>query len=213
MKLYQSLFILTNTYDTILDLTAIMLEHNLTMLDPAEAEERKMIHYMALFKHSILEACNLLEEYENNFLQLSEEEFKERVLFVRQAAKPIMKKIYAWKDLKNIRNELIAHPWRSKKDKELSYSKIFTYNSPRTFMQLQFLKTYFTMLIGLIEAEFEKELKLIPQYMQSIQPEPTPRADHSLVLDEMERVVNEVNAICALSHKNYILLHEKIIGK
>jgi hypothetical protein len=49
--------------------------------------------------------------------------------------------------------------------------------------------------------------------MQSIQPEPTPRADHSFVLDEMERVVNEVNAICSLNNKNYILLHEKIIGK
>lgn len=187
------------------------MEHNFTMLDPSTAEERKMIHYMTLFKHSLLESCSLLEEYEDNFLQLAEEEFKERIHFIKYAAKPILKKIYQWKDLRNMRNELIAHPWRSKKDKEISYSKIFTYNSPRTFMQLQLLKTYFTMLIGLIEAEFKKELALIPQYMQSIQPEPTPPTDHPLILDEMAQVVQEVT-ICTSNNKNYILDYEKIIS-
>lgn len=212
MKLFESLYILTNTYDNITYLSEIMLDNNLTMLNPDKAEIKESIHYLALFKHSIIEACSFLEEYQNNFYPLAEAEFKERVLFVRKAAKPIVKKINEWKDLQKIRNELIAHPWRSGKENEFSYTKIFTYNSPRTFMELQFLRTYLQMIVGLIEAEFHKELSVLPQYMRSIQPQLIPPQNNPEILSEIILIVNEVNEICATHQKWYKLDQKKLIG-
>ncbi|MEQ1798260.1 MAG: hypothetical protein ABL872_09920 [Lacibacter sp.] len=182
------------------------------MLDPDKAEEKELFHYMTLFKHSIMEACSFLEEYQNNFYPMAEEEFKERVKFVRTAAKPILKKINEWKDLQTIRNELIAHPWRSKKGNEFSYKKIFTYNSPRNYIQLQFLRTYLTMMIGLIEAEFSHELSNLHQYMQSIQPQKTPPVNNPDIFTEMIGVITKVNAVCTANKKTYILDHKKIVG-
>lgn len=212
MKFYQSLFILTNSYDTITYLSEIMNDNNLSFLNPDTAEEKESIHFMTLFKHSIMEACSFLEEYQDNLYPMAEEEFKERVLFVRTAAKPILKKINEWKDLQTVRNELIAHPWRSKKTDEFSYVKIFTYNSPRNYWQLEILRKYLSMVVGLIEAEFQTELSFLPQYMESIQPSRVPPENNPEIFNEMTEVIKQVNAVCTENRKLYRLDSKKIVG-
>lgn len=212
MKFYQSLFILTYSYDNICYLSEIMLDHNLTFLNPQAVEDKEAFHFMALFKHSIMEACSFLEEY-HQFYALAEIEFKERILFVKTAAKPVLKKINEWKDLKDVRNELIAHPWRTKKDNTFSYTKVFSYNAPRDYIELQLLKTYLSMIIGLIEAEFKEELAFIPQYMESIKPVAVPPRNNPEVFNEMVEVIKQVNTVCTANKKWYILDEKKIIGR
>lgn len=138
MRIYQSLFILKNIYNTITYLSDIMVDHHLTFLDPGTADEKTGSHFMALFQHSILEACSFMEEYEQNFGILTEPAYQDRIRFVKKAAKPVVKKIKAWSDLQTIRNEILAHPWRGKGN-TFSFAKIFTYKSPRNFWELQTL--------------------------------------------------------------------------
>lgn len=93
MKLLQSLFILHNHIDVIDHLSELMVGYNLTMLDPVNASDKEIQHYLALYKTSLIEICSFLEEYQDNFEQLAEPIYKERIRFVKTALSPVTRKI------------------------------------------------------------------------------------------------------------------------
>lgn len=59
------------------------------------------------------------------------------------------------------------------------------------------------MIIGLIEAEFDQKIKLIPAYI-SIRPKPVPPSQNGNILHELKRIVNDVNLLCEKNQKNIV---------
>lgn len=190
-----------------------MLDQNLTNLDPVNSSDKETFHFIALYKNCIIETCCFFEEYETHFVPTKDDPFSERILFVKTAARPAIRRIKEWKDIKLIRNELLAHAWRSKKDNKFSYTKIFSYNSPRNFTELVILKSYLQIVIGLIEAEFKKELAEVPLYMNSIMPTPIPPSANKDLLERMQVTVSEINDICVQYKKGYKNRYFKIVGE
>jgi hypothetical protein len=211
MNLYQSLFLLNNYSETINYLTAIMQEYSLTTLNPDDAEEALQQHYIALFKNVIMESCCFLEEYNDNFYRLVEQEYKERVQLSRTIAKPILDKIKEWKDLQKIRNEMFAHPWRAKGN-QFSYTKIFAYKAPRNFFELLALKTYIMLINTIVRQEFLVEWRATIEYMQSISPSRTPPPATIDIFTEVRNVINQSNINLKKQGKLYTFDAEAIMG-
>ena len=97
-KLQDSIFVLCT-------LEALLSEYRKPLLK----EKPDSIVYYALINQIVLNACSYLEEWEL-FGGLSSEE--PRILLLRKIAKPAIDRINKWKDLKLVRNSLIAHNHR-----------------------------------------------------------------------------------------------------
>ena len=194
-KFYESLYILTHLYDNITYLSEIMQDNDFHVIHTdSDLPEKQIFHFIALFRHIIMETCSFMEEYENNLYQLAELEYQERIRECKKIVKPAAKKIKEWKDLKKMRNEFIAHSWRDSSTNEFSYRKIFEYNAPRTYFELQVMRKYVTIIVGVLEAEFQEELTQLPHYIRSIHKEPHPPKQLPDVFAEMTTVIEEINA-------------------
>src|SRR5688572_5426697 len=112
MKLFESIYILQRYCEIIEVLTAVMTKNGYHR--KREWNKHDTIHYFTLYQNVLLDVNSFLDEYENYFLSTSEEEFRERILAAKKIAKPAVDQIKSWKDLGNVRNEMIAHNWREK---------------------------------------------------------------------------------------------------
>lgn len=205
MKFYESLFILTRTYDNITYLSEIMWDHDLIEKAGFELEEKKVFHYLSLFSHIILETCSFLEEYEKNLFSVSEDQYKNRIRQLRKNAQPVIDKINEWKGLRDYRNQMIAHPWRIRQTKEFAYKDLFSYDIPTGYLELQLLRQYLRAVVLLIEVEFAAELEEMPRYITSIPHAPRRK---KIVQDwflDMHHVMEQVNLNLEESRKGYRL--------
>lgn len=186
MHFYESLFILKRTYDSILSMNALMWEHQLVDPEKIALDHKQSVLYLTLFNHTLLEVCSFIEEYESHFYSLAEPEFKPRIKQLRQAASPAMKKIGEWKDLAKFRNEMIAHPWRKGKEKRFSYTDLIVYDVPQSFMQMQLVRLYISMIINLLELEFEHEMKSMMHYIMHLEQNWIKQKTHQTAYEEMK---------------------------
>jgi hypothetical protein len=60
----------------------------------------------------VVQSCSYLDEYDNYFTIKNFPNEKERILKLKRIVKPAYKKIKSWKDLKKMRNNIIAHNHR-----------------------------------------------------------------------------------------------------
>lgn len=209
-KCWEALFILTTSYDSITYYSEIMLDTGMAQLDPLTVPEKDAFHFMALFKQSIIEICCFFEEYDR-WYGISEKEYQERILKVRKIVKPAVSKVHDWTEIRAMRNELTAHPFHNKAG-EFTYRKLFDYDCPRTYWDLQILRQYLRMIMGAIEQEFAVELKLVPGYINAIHPERKPPSIHENLLDEMSATIDTINTTCEELGLGYRLSKKDIIG-
>jgi hypothetical protein len=84
---------------------------------------------------SIIQFCSFLEEYERFNINLTDDySIKERIITVRKQNKYGIRRINSWDDLKNFRNQLVAHNFQIKNKSFFNNedNKIFEYNIPDT---------------------------------------------------------------------------------
>ncbi|MDO1511138.1 hypothetical protein Q2T41_00490 [Maribacter confluentis] len=99
-------------------LEALLSEYKKCLLK----EKSDSVVYSALTSQIVLNACSYLEEWELLGALSSEEP---RILELRKIAKPAIDRIKKWKDLKLVRNSVIAHNHRlPKQDNSLTITSI-----------------------------------------------------------------------------------------
>lgn len=57
-------------------------------------------------------ACAFIDEYNKEFTAFKHPEFSERLIRLKEIAKPALKRLNAWSDFKNYRNYILAHNYR-----------------------------------------------------------------------------------------------------
>lgn len=80
----------------------------------------------------IINACSFIDEYENYFTYSNYPEEKDRILKFKKIVLPAYRQIKSWKDLKSLRNHIIAHNHRIKVKSIFDYKEKTTYNVPTT---------------------------------------------------------------------------------
>ena len=129
-KLFESLFILYKCNKTINRLWPVINERQ-DHMDPIQ--EIKII----LSNHIKMECVSFLDEFNGAFLDDIEEQYKPRMMEVRQITAPIIRRIRKWTDLEKFRNNIIAHPWRNKGEFAIPDSQF--YNVPRSWFEVALL--------------------------------------------------------------------------
>lgn len=215
MRLLESLYILTHTYYNITNLAEVIFDNKYHPINPYSdnLNEKHMFHFISSYNYAIMECCSFLEEYDKSFYQLVEEEYKDRILVIKKIVKPAVNRIRAWKDMKKFRNDIVAHPWRHFRTNEFTYRKIFDYNSPRSYIELDILRRYLMTIVGVLEIEFANELQQLPLFMLEIHKiKPVPPRQSKDYYYEMIEAIKNINDLSEAEKKNYRLVSEKIIG-
>ena len=133
----------------------------------------------ALVYQILLKSCAFLDEWNKIFGITTEPENRSKILTVKKIAKPALKCISDWKNLRDFRNEAIAHNHRNKNGKNI-YLNYIPYNSPQANSEVYLLVFCLKKTIDVIHFFFKdvveeivlnklKDLKLKPQKLMSKQ--------------------------------------------
>jgi hypothetical protein len=150
-----------------------------------------------------METLSFLEEFNNAFFQNIEDEYKPKMMEVREITAPIIKRIRKWKDLGKFRNNIIAHPWRDK-------GKFVTpdprnYDVPDSYFEVGVLVNLIKYIWSVIRIEFEKEMSEAILYMLSLEPPNKEFSDHLTINEDHLQMAHEVDEICKRLNKPYYL--------
>lgn len=195
-NLYESLFILHKCNTNLNRLS--------TLIKSYEAEVKENESYLVLFVYYInLETVSFLEEFNKGFYQKTEVTYKTRISDVRSITSPILKRINKWKDLREFRNQIVAHPWRGKEGTLVIPDQ--QYNVPRNWFEAGLLAILMNYVWELIRAEFQKEVPEMLEYMESKIPPPKAARDYSGINTEQKEIFEEVYQVCKKLNKPYYL--------
>jgi len=187
-----------------------MIDNEYHKKESTKWSKKDTIHYVALSFYIIMDVNSYLDEYDNFFESGAETEFKPRIRIVKKIAKPVVDRLRKWKDIKNFRNQIIAHPWRIN-GSEFSLKNLGLYNTPRTFHDLLYLQTYLEIVQTVINAEFEEESKHVNQYISSLKNNSnTPPVANPNFESEIRTLVQEINERCKKESRIYYIDEEAI---
>lgn len=203
MKLYESLYIFLRYKQDINFLFELVIDFGYRERKQDEWNLKDQAHYVTMYNAILMNSCSYLDEYNKHFLSKSEPEFKDRILAVKKIAKPAFKKVNEWADLREYRNQMIAHNFRINDD-AFSFNMLGQYNAPRTYRDLVLLRKHLMMIQGIIEGEFTHEMTNINAYIQSF-PVQEQQVNYDNIEADIKTVVDEINLNCNNSGKGYIL--------
>lgn len=160
MKIVESINILTKFARDIAHRAELIIDFEFTKSNISKLSNKKLTLLNSLFYMTIIDSVSFLDEYDQYFGVKTEEKFKERIIIVKSINKPLISKIREWKNLKDMRNELLAHNLRIGKNGEFIFGKNTpNYNAPRTIYDLFLLSNLVQFSTETINSEFDSELK------------------------------------------------------
>lgn len=125
-----------------------------------DLSELELTHLNSLFYMTVIDAVSYLDEYDQIFGHKTELEFVDRIRVVKSINKPLINRIKEWKDIKELRNQLMAHNLRSGKNGNFIFSiDNLDYNAPKTINDLFLLSNLIQFSTQTIYSEFISEIK------------------------------------------------------
>ena len=203
MKLYESLYIFLRYSQDIRFLFELMIDFGYRERKQDEWNLKEKTHYITLYNTILMNVCSYLDEYNKHFLSRAEEEYKQQILSIKKIAKPAFKKVNDWKDLKEYRNNMIAHNFRINGD-VFSFNSLGHYNAPRTYRDIALLRKYLMMIQGVIEAEFRDEMSRINPFIKTFSVKEQ-QINYETIEDDLKGIVQEINLLCQENDKPYML--------
>ena len=186
-KLYESLFLFHKFH--------IALQEQKTQLQlVVESKNKFARNHILMTNYIVMESVSFLDEFDQNFYHRCEEEYKSKVLLIRKTTAPIFKRIKQWKDLKDFRNNIIAHPWRDK-NKRFVVPDINKYKVPRNWFQHIVLVNLIGYIYNIIREVFKKEFPLMFKYMESLVPKEKEKTNYKMLTEDHVAMALEVDAI------------------
>jgi hypothetical protein len=112
----------------------------------------------ALVYQILLKACAYMDEWNDVFGVKTEVEDSDKIRFIKLITKPAHKEISSWKQLKDFRNQAIAHNHRDKQGKNI-YLFPRSYHSPQSNAEIFFLLFCLKQLTDVINFYFPSVAK------------------------------------------------------
>jgi len=102
----------------------------------------------------LLKACAFLDEWNTVFGIDTETNDKELILKIKKIVKPASRCISDWKDLRNFRNQAIAHNHRDRNGKNIYINRV-EYNYPQNVREIYLLVYCLKQMINVLRFFFE----------------------------------------------------------
>ena len=201
VKLYESLFIFHKCNLTLQEVGQLL--HSVDRAN--QGFERLHLSWTNMI---LMESVSFIDEYEQNFYHRCEPEFKDMVTKAKKMCQPVIRKVKGWKDLKNFRNQIVAHPWRDRNG-NFVIPDLNKYSIPRNWFEYVVLVNLMGYIFNIINSVFLPEMNNMFIYMQTLVPPDKENTTYQNLTDEHLEMAIEVNRIAKELGHNYKL---KIIG-
>ncbi|MBI9068746.1 MAG: hypothetical protein JEZ09_15735 [Salinivirgaceae bacterium] len=174
--------------------------------------DRNMALLNSLFYMSVIDSISYLDEYQQYFGSKTETVFKERITIVKAINKPFISRINKWKNLRDLRNHLLAHNLRIGKNGRFIFSiKDLNYDAPRNINDLYLLHNLISFSSQTVNSEFKEEL----EKYGIRKTEKLKENDKILSKDQVSTItaelVKEANMIKKEKNRNYEFLINELI--
>lgn len=157
-NLVESIQILTRFATEIGNRAALIVEFDFPT-GKIDLKDKNLTLLNSLFYLAIIDSVSYIHEYDQVFGIKTEIEFKNRIHDVKTINKPLISKIRQWKNLNDLRNQLLAHNLRQGKNGDFIFGlENLDYNAPRTLNDLFLLSNLIQFSTETINSEFKTEL-------------------------------------------------------
>ncbi len=150
--LVESIQIMTRFTREIEHRCALIVDFNFHKTDFADIDPKHLTLLNSLFYMALIDSYSFLAEYEQIFGVKTENEFSKRIIDVKTINKPLTNKIKEWKDLGDLRNQLLAHNLRKEN---------LDYNAPRSLNDLFLLSNLTQFITQTFHLEFSNEINSV----------------------------------------------------
>lgn len=143
----------------------------------------------------IIRTISFLDEFEN-FVKSSNQDLGKTIIDIKKTVKPALKQIKSWKEIREFRNNVLAHNFRFDKEAISIFSRgLESYDIPKTGADLAVLVSCVTMVKKTFESAFKQKLETIQKMIeQHSYPKKEPQFNNSVdVENRINKLTNEIN--------------------
>ena len=211
-KLVESIQIITRFAREIGNRTKLIVDFNFPNQKSEEIIEEKLTLLNSLMYMTLIDSVSFLDEYQNILGVKTEKNYKERIIITKAINKPLISRITEWKDLRDLRNNLLAHNLRKGKNGIFIFSiEGLDFNAPRTLNDIFLLSNLIQFATETINSEFEKEIETF----ESNTAKDLKKNNRILSKDDVSKItadlLNKANMIKKKYNRNYSFTINKII--
>lgn len=159
-KLVESIQIMTRFAREMGYRNQLLVDFGFPTKDSEKIIDKELTLFNSLFYLTVIDSVSFLDEYQQVFGVKTEKKYKDRIIITKAINKPLISKICEWKDLRDFRNNLLAHNLRKGKNGDYIFSiENLDYNAPRNLNDLFLLTNLIQFSTDTIYSEFENEIK------------------------------------------------------
>jgi hypothetical protein len=159
-KLAESIQIMTRFAREMGYRNQLLVDFEFPTKDSSKIIDKDLTLLNSLFYMTIIDSVSFLDEYQQVYGVKTETKYKDRIIITKAINKPLISKICEWKDLRDFRNNLLAHNLRKGKNGDFVFSiENLDYNAPRNLNDLFLLTNLIQFSTDTIYSEFENEIK------------------------------------------------------
>lgn len=203
-KLVESIQIMTRFAREMGYRNQLLVDFEFPTKDSDKIIDKDLTLINSLFYMTVIDSVSFLDEYQQVYGVKTEKKYKDRIIITKAINKPFISKICEWKDLREFRNNLLAHNLRKGKNGDYVFSiENLDYNAPRNLNDLFLLTNLIQLSTGTIYSEFENEIK---EHASKSTKEIKPN-DRLLTKDDVSKItselINKANLEKTRNNRNY----------
>jgi len=115
----------------------------------------------ALWFQITIKSCSFLDEWDKFLGVKNEPTLVPKLKLIKSIVKPARKAINTWTELKEFRNEIVAHNFRKKKEQLVMIDQMGDYDCPQTIGEMYFLICFIDRMIRVLTKNFPKEVEVV----------------------------------------------------
>ena len=137
----------------------LLVDFEFPTKDSEKIIDKELTLFNSLFYMTVIDSVSFIDEYQQVFGVKTEKKYKDRIIVTKAINKPLISKICEWKDLRDFRNNLLAHNLRIGKNGDYVFSiENLDYNAPRNLNDLFLLTNLIQFSTDTFYSEFENEV-------------------------------------------------------
>jgi hypothetical protein len=211
-KLVESIQIMTRFAREMGYRNQLLVDFEFPTKDFEKIIDKELTLFNSLFYMTVIDSVSFLDEYQQVFGVKTEKKYKDRIIITKAINKPLISRICEWKDLRDFRNNLLAHNLRKGKNGDYIFSiENLDYNAPRNLNDLFLLTNLIQFSADTIYSEFENEIK---EFASMTTKELKPN-DRILTKDDVSKITTELlkkaNMEKILNNRDYAFRINSII--
>lgn len=184
----------------------LITDYNFPSKDVRQVNGKELTLLNSLVYMFLIDSISFLDEYQS-FRKNTEKDFWERIIIVKMINKPFIKKVLEWKNIRDLRNHMLAHNMRKGANGPYIFSiSGLSYNAPVDFNDFYLLHNMLQLCYQTISFEFKNELMSF-DHKSNLLIKPNISTKERLTKDKVSKItldlLNQVDMIKKENNRNF----------